>query len=217
MIFQHVISLGEDCEVAHHLRRYLKVERANLFDWLMLPPEGLIRVLREGTGMLGALEDLEPIDGGQAMASRSYGIVFHHEFKRGEDGLVDLDQVPAQLERVRAKYVALWERLDRDCRGGGPVLFVHSRRRLPDVAGTGIDQGEPLEALRAAAMERWPDADLRFVFLGFTPWFAADNVTFDQVADRGDIRDWSGSALGWDEMLERNGVELSLTPAPIGR
>ncbi len=216
MKFQTIISLGEDCEVAHQLRRHFGVERAGIFDWLMLPPRGLIRLLREGPDELLQFADLEPIDGRQAMASRAYGIVFHHEFKRGPDRLVDVDRVASQLERVGAKYRALWKRLDTDCQGGGPILFVCSRRRIPDVAGTGLDDGEALKALRAAAMARWPGADLHFLFLGYTPCIAADNVTFDRVEDRGDITGWSGSDRGWDEVLARHGAELSLTPAPIG-
>ncbi len=211
MAFRTIISLGEDCEVAHQLRRRFGVERAGLFDWWISSLHGLIRVLREGPGELLAFHDLEPIDERQAMASRSHGIVFHHDFRRGPDGLVDVEAAPSQIAEVQAKSWALWKRLNRDCEAGGPVLFVRARRR--DQFDLGPDpedrnEGQALADLRRAAMERWPASDLHFLFLGYCPSFAAQNVTFDEVADAGDISGWSGSDRGWDQMLERRHVEL---------
>lgn len=207
MTFQTIISLGEGCEVAYQLRRHFGTERAGMFDWLILPPRGLGRLLHDGPDELLQLDELEPIDGGNTIVTRRYGIAFHHEFRRGGDGLVKVHRIASQLANVRAKYQALWERLNSDCLAGGPVLFVCSRRREADLDGVGLDDGEALAELRAAAMTRWPGADLRFLFLGYTPWFVADDVTFDQV-EGGDPADWRGSDLGWDQMLQRNRVEL---------
>lgn len=45
MNYDYVVSLGANCEVAHHIERYFSIKRRNPFDWWITPFNGLVDAL----------------------------------------------------------------------------------------------------------------------------------------------------------------------------
>ena len=48
MAFDHVVSIGGDCDPAHHVRRHYDIRVSMPTDWLILPFAGVILLFNEG-------------------------------------------------------------------------------------------------------------------------------------------------------------------------
>ena len=211
MIYDSVIGIGGNCEVAKQLRRYMSTESAHIFDWWIAPFDGTIALLDNDFSDIFDASNMEIIGDRKAVRCRKYGIIHHHDFRRDEKKRVLTEEIEEQLDDQRNKYQALKLRLENACASDSKVLFVRSWREIlhePKGYPKHLIPGVPrydfrrfVEALR----RRFPDADISVLFVNYGDQkIDMDGVYFDNVKDHGDIVDWEGSRIGWRELLARH-------------
>ncbi|HZF85946.1 MAG TPA: DUF1796 family putative cysteine peptidase [Burkholderiaceae bacterium] len=117
-MFGHVVSVGGDCQPAHQIRRITGLHHAHLFDWLLVPADGVARLLdADFDGWLAPdTLFLEAAPYAHVRDAR-YGVRFLHDFAL-QPGFL------AGLPPVRAKYEALVKRWRLLMASDAAVLFV---------------------------------------------------------------------------------------------
>ena len=50
LLFDHIVSLGANCEVSLQLRRTGRFATGSVFDWLVTPFDGLLAILQDDGG-----------------------------------------------------------------------------------------------------------------------------------------------------------------------
>jgi hypothetical protein len=118
--FTRIVSLGGHCEPAAQLRRVGMYQFHSPFDWLVTPMTALCDIISDRGERL-ATEFVTSNDG-KSVACRSYGVLYHHEFARDEDGRV-MFSVPA-MHACRSKLQHKMESFTRMCCGDERVLFI---------------------------------------------------------------------------------------------
>jgi Putative papain-like cysteine peptidase (DUF1796) len=208
MRYDKVIGLGGNCEVAEHLRRYLGTDRANIMDWWVTPLTSVPKLLDERFSNLARPENMRLVANDKSVMCRYYGIAHHHDFPRREDTTIDGSMIESQAHLLREKYAMLADRFVKDCAGHQRVLFVRSWRDRLDIPPTPYATDDIVQydfAGTVAAIERnFPALDFSILFVNYGIHTSDDpRALFHNVEDKGDGGGWSGSAGGWDEMLDR--------------
>ena len=212
-----IVSLGGNCLAAWHIRRHFGIERAGMLDWWIVPFAGLLKLMEDGPSGLFTPEDIVLLPDRDAVVSRSFGFVFYHDFPRDADHLVIEAAIPAKLEGLRGKYLALWRRLDEICAGGGNILFVRSRRDTLIHVQVPVEEGDSefgradLGRLCRAIATRWPAAQAKVLFVDFDHRTDDPMALFGHVEELNDVINWTGSPGGWDAMFL--GHHLAVAPS----
>ena len=119
VVFGRTLSLGANCETAHFLRLNDRHGRG-LFDWLVTPFNAIERVLADHGAKLGT--KFIAVQNGTSVRCGVYGILYDHEFARGDHNNVRFDI--AAIERCRSKLTYKWRQFVDVCEGDEPVLFI---------------------------------------------------------------------------------------------
>lgn len=140
--FDHIISLGSDCDVALQLRRRGWLHTPSVFDWLITPWDAMMLVLAEEGARLATR--FTSSHGGKGVACAEYGLVYWHEFPRGNDGfpIVSPDQCKATLDKLHHKLA----RMRAACQPGDCVLFIRSGV-ITDAPGDRFAAGTPFSGV----------------------------------------------------------------------
>ena len=211
MVFDDIISIGGNCDGAHHIRRHFGIEQSMPLDWLILPFDALVSLFEDDFRDFIRVDRLALWNGTRAAIECSKrGIVFQHDFTRDENELVIVDAIASSFSAVADKYRRRIERLRSACAEGRSVLFVRSWREIlhagPDYPAECI-RGVPrypfarlLDAIGAA----FPGLSFKVLFLNYGDQRLDDpRAVFAKVPDLRDSVDWTGSARGWDQVLGR--------------
>jgi hypothetical protein len=99
--FDHIISLGSDCDVSLHLRRTGRLQTPSIFDWLVTPWDAMMGVLCDHGERLATA--IHTVNGGNAAACGAYGVMYWHEFKRNEHWQVEI--TPQAISQTRQKLL----------------------------------------------------------------------------------------------------------------
>lgn len=221
MQFDRVIGLGGNCEVAQHIRRHFETDHAHIFDWWITPFQGAVTLLASDFKGLFGSEDMTVVGDRLAVKCRRTGVIFHHDFPRDAQELVIREEIEPRLPELRAKYDALRRRLDAACEGDATVLFVRSWREIfhaPPSYPQHLIDGVPdydFRRLIETIERRYRKLDFRVLFVNYGPQrIEHPRAIFDNVADKGDTVDWSGSPGGWSELFDRHrDVPILETPS----
>ncbi|WP_237481378.1 class I SAM-dependent methyltransferase [Lichenibacterium dinghuense] len=163
VVFGPVLSLGANCEPAHHLRIQGR-HQPGLFDWLVTPLDAIEHVLADDGAKLGSA--FIAVQEGRSVRCGAYDLLFHHEFPRRDGDLVMFDA--AAVEACGSKLAHKWHRFIQACEGGEPVLFV----RFSALTGLPWDRIDPardplgigdLNRLAAALGRRFPGLVFRLL------------------------------------------------------
>ena len=162
--FAHVVSLGANCEPAHHLRRTGRHTVRGLFDWLVTPLASIASILEDGGARLG--RDFISAHDGTSVRCAAYDVLYHHEFPRDAGGLV---RFSAELsETCRRKMTYKMASLVQACCEAGPVLFIRFGPGSdlpwdPHAAPEQVVAATDLNALVHAISRRFPSLDFRLL------------------------------------------------------
>lgn len=132
MTFQHYVSLGGYCEVAHQIRRRWGTKKAHFFDWLVTPFPGLMKILESDFDGVFLRENLRLDPRTHSVVDAANGLAFHHEFTRNELGHVTDDIIDRKYKVSRAKMQFLIDRWRGVTRGSDPTLYVLVSNEHPD-------------------------------------------------------------------------------------
>ncbi len=120
--FDHVISLGSDCDPALQLERLGWKDTHSVFDWLVTPWDAMMAVLRDGADRLAT--QLTPAINGLGLACAEYGLVYWHEFPRDAAHKAVFSE--EQAARTRGKLRHKMSQMRAACEGRGNVLFIRA-------------------------------------------------------------------------------------------
>jgi len=100
------ISIGDCCQTADQLRRFFGVDNSQFFDWLITPSQALeaFNAPEEAYFQPGNWTANEKKD---AIEDKGTGIIYHHQFRTDDDHVIILDDVDAQLDNARQKFMYL--------------------------------------------------------------------------------------------------------------
>ncbi len=213
MKFDYIVSLGGNCEVSAHIGRYFQIKRRGMFDWWIVPFDSLPRLLNNNFAGLFDHLSVKP----EAVYCSKYGIVHQHDFIRNSTEEVVQDRVQDQIPYLKEKYAGILNRLKSDAKPGTRILFIRSWREIlhegPNYPRHLI-RGVPrynFEAVIQAVSEFVPGVEFKCLFVNYGDQTCYDSrALFHNVEDRGDIKDWTGSHLGWDDMFRRFDIEWDM-------
>jgi hypothetical protein len=216
-VYDHIVSLGYDCRLAYNLRRAFGFTRAYPFDWWVTPLPALLAFLDDPS--VERLYDpalLEPVmtpKGVWAIRNAHYDIELHHEFPRGEDGMVLADW-PDHIDGPRSRTAFLLQRL-LALPPGSRLLFVrHTKRQEGRALGEAFSGlvGQLRERLEA----RFPGCEL--LLIDPPRPIVAAGVGALRVGDASKSP-WFGQPELWSEALQKAGLAWngppSEAPAPV--
>lgn len=161
--YKHIISLGWNCTPAIQIRRAFKIEKAHFFDWLGLPLDSLVVLLKKGPLTLFEKDKIEVVE--QSMefvhcVHKSLNVPIYHDFK--EKDLSDFDNVLSKYRFLKTR----WDETLAD----GNILFVR------------FGDNEDGVVLRDTLREIYPNLDFHLLVLSRTPTEAEEGITFKHDA-----------------------------------
>jgi acetyltransferase-like isoleucine patch superfamily enzyme len=206
LLYDDVISLGGNCEVAQHWRRYSGSEKAYPLDWWITPFHGLVRLLDERFSEVLLQENMQVAADRMSVVCARYGSAHLHDFPRAGDLRIDPADIAHNSQAAREKYAYLIKRFYEACRPGRRVLFIRSWRETLEVPAetTAPDDAPPaaFDDLIHALERSLPGLDFNILFINYGSQVTRHHrAMFHNITHYGDASDWSGSPRGWDEMF----------------
>jgi hypothetical protein len=141
--FNHIISLGSECDTALQLRRVGWLRTPSVFDWLITPWDALLAILQDNGARLA--QQIYQTTDATAAACAAYGLLYWHEFPRHQ-GKVQI--TPEATATARGKLAHKMARLHATLSGSDTILLIRS----------GIKTDAPND--RFAAGQPFPCAEL---------------------------------------------------------
>ena len=213
-----VISLGASCQTAWQITRNLALlttlageplqDSALPFDWLILPPAGLLSALKPGAARFPAgIADLipGPPQSNGAFLWPEHGFYFWHDFLPQNGANFD-----AIFENARQKYDYLWRKFDAMARKRRRIFIISNTQNNLDWVSeicSGLDivfSHRILARLRAALNALFPEGENRLLAVTYKSRFTAG----ERIADgdgialiRRDTTRWEGRTEIWARVL----------------
>jgi hypothetical protein len=187
-VFSAVISLGTTCQTAYQTRRRFGFETAYPFDWLVIPPETVALVVRQGFEV--------PLVKQRLIRRRGFifdpqlGIKMPHDFPIQDDWMDAYDD-------VSSKYRFLAERT-RDAANAGQVLFV-----LHDANPEGV-------SLVREALSAYPGWSLLVANTPDVPLPEGQPVVTALLdGEPPELAAWRGNERNWEEAFDKAVSEVA--------
>ncbi len=215
-VYDHIVGLGHDCRLAYNLRRTFGFERAFPFDWWVTPLPALAAFLREPS--VERLYDpryLQPVTAkGGIFAIRNvrYDIELHHEFPRGEDGLVK----PGWAEHIasaKARTWFLWRRL-LTLPAGSRLLFVRAAAPAERKRLARDDYERLVDEVRFGLEDILPGGDFELLLIDRPSRGKTPGILNLEIDDPGED-DWRGRPELWTERLLGQGLAWAGKPSRV--
>jgi hypothetical protein len=118
--FDTIFSLGRDCEIGLQMQRFGWQMDGSVFEWLVTPWEGMMRIFADEGARLG--QKIYPSDGGHGAACSHYDVLYWHEFPRNAFELVEFSVEAVQA--CRAKLRHKMQKMLARCETASAVLFI---------------------------------------------------------------------------------------------
>lgn len=209
--FDKIISLGCNCELTWNIRSHFGIERAYPLDWWITPFQALRKLLESRFHDLFNVSNLEVSQDLLTVRDTSYNLLYHHDFKRTEDGRIIGDCLDQQVPLLKQKYDMLIERFFRDPENKR-VLFVRNRDgNIPhlDRDTTPMDS-TTFEQLYTLLEKLFPTSHISLLVTN-CPVFprvrrTKGDIRWDETANYDDAQFFAGSPRGWREMFCRNTI-----------
>jgi hypothetical protein len=191
------LSLGSDCQVAHHISHIKPNTIPHFFDWLATPIQSLIRLIENDFEGFAEPENLHPFFLGNrimTVVETRYRVDLTHDFG---------DFTPASVERVRQGYrlKIRWLREMLDDPDEMPTYFI---RRWDTRDGPENEA----DARRLFGLLRQRRRDIRFLYLHRDRTRGAVKENGYRSRYLPDLNeDWRGDHEAWRDVLSRFAVE----------
>jgi len=209
--FDRIISLGCNCELTWNIRTHFGIERAYPLDWWITPFQALWKLLENGFQDLFNANNLEVSPDLLTVKDTYFNLLYHHDFKRGEDDRIIDDRIDRQLPLLKQKYDRLVERFFKDPQNKR-VLFIRNRDgNIPhlDRDPTPMDKNTFVR-LYGLLEKLFPDSEINLLITN-CPRFPSVRrrngcIVWDETANDEDAQYFAGSPRGWKEMFLRNNI-----------
>lgn len=106
-VYDEIISLGGNCEVAHHLREVGAYRVKGIFDWLVTPMSSVIEIISNEANEIG--EVIIATNDGTSAKCKKYSTLLHHEFPRAENNelIISNQYINTCISKLSHKYNTL--------------------------------------------------------------------------------------------------------------
>jgi len=189
-----IVSLGANCQPAHHIRRVTGTKTAQIFDWCVTPDRALCHAIRNGFDNWFDPECLVPHgDGGYL--HKETKVFFLHEFAQHPDFETGYS---ANAERIERRILR-WHSL---AGSGKRVLFIRQH----------VSETSARKAAAALVAALVASTNLSFDLLYLVkpamrlPFWKMRGVTFRHNRPKGPDEDWRGYDSDWDAHFASMGV-----------
>lgn len=212
MQYDHIISIGGNCDAAHHIRRHYGLTLSFPMDWLILSFEGAISLFDDKFQNFIVLNQLSLWNGTRhALQCAQRGIIYQHDFSRDHQALVRVENIVSDFNIAKIKYRRRIERLKAVCSARRSILFVrtwreilHASQDYPEHCIRGVPK-YPFSQLLNSIEQCFPDIIFQVLFINYGDQELDDpRALFENVRNMGDVVDWAGSPTGWDNILNNH-------------
>lgn len=147
--WDYIVSLGNNCEVAHNARRYFGQTTSFFFDWTQTPLASLKQLIETDFADVFQRENLVLHNNETTVLDTANGLWFHHNFTRQADHKVLAESVDREYPHQRRIIQFLINSWREVMSGPNSILFVclPAPGDLPDLAA---DAQKLLDFLTAA-------------------------------------------------------------------
>lgn len=207
--YDHIVSLGSFCMTAGQIRRRFPSAKAFPFDWLVTPTVALQDMFETDFSEIMLPENMQIVteNAGQAVMCKRYGLMHYHDFY---DAKVDDRYVPvavrAECTKNSGKFAYLLKRLYGLT---GDVLFIRVETGYVQHFNNNCDFDEiKLQGFIDILRKFLPKCSVDLLLLNSFPAAKERGVYCDRLDHYG-VTTWEGSNQGWDEMFDRNGIDMN--------
>ncbi len=217
MQYDHIISIGGNCDVAYHIRRHYGLETSFPMDWLILSFEGAISLFDDQFRDFIVLNRLSLWNGTRhAFQCSQREIIYQHDFSRDHQALVKVENLVSDFNLAKIKYRRRIKRLKDLCCAKRSILFVRSWREIlhtppdyPEYCIRGVPKYAFLRLLNSIEC-CFPDISFQVLFINYGDQELDDpRAIFENVRNMGDVTNWAGSPAGWDAILNNYNIIMS--------
>lgn len=208
------VSLGAWCQVAQQLKNHAKENFvSSAFDWTVSSLKSVPKIIdTDGENFCEGLTLSKPSN---SLACESYGILYHHEFKRDEknESFWTEETLEDAKGKLTHKHKAMSSKIRAtdDCvtfvRFGGHAEPLVAWPYSKDHANV---EAEELNAIAESIEKQFPDLAFRILFVTCPTahFFKIDEQNLDPRIWTVEMRhrhgiDWSGSSDDWEEVIAR--------------
>lgn len=202
---RHIVSLGSTCEPANFLKENALYTLPSPFDWFITPYDSLLKILDDDGARLGT--EFAVAKGGTTVLCRTYGVLYHHEFERGPDGLVLFDA--AAVERCRSRLLHKMNRVWEACAGGDSITFIRwstTKAVEEDARFTAAD----INALVDLIASKFPSLDFKLAWVRNETTPVVSSAALDKrvilrelpYAEGRVAPEWHSPAASWKVLLK---------------
>jgi hypothetical protein len=215
--FDHIISLGESCQVAHQIRRYFHIQGAHFFDWIYVTLPSLIKLIENEFEDVCLRENLGPSNSKRLVRDSKYNICYFHEFKP-ENGQL-LPNYLDHYAEAKEKYDYLIKKFLLVLNSSERCLFIQRRAQWIDL-GNYSDPGLAAE-FEKILEQKAPKLDFKILYIDLFKsdklencssrsisihmnqriW-ARDHQYYKMLKENPTLK-WMGSRAAWDAVLKK--------------
>ena len=124
-----LISLGDNCQTAHQIRRVTRDNSSYFFDWLITPLNSCNLLALEDANILNSNNWEIGHDG---VLDKGTSLIFMHEFKTRTDGSDKVDNalIENQIKYAKAKYLYLKQKTISDIHNSNRCYIIRRESEL---------------------------------------------------------------------------------------
>lgn len=126
--FKHIISLGQFCQTAYQINRYLEINYTNFFDYKRTSIECLIDLFNNDFHDVLLPGNLSITPDRQYIRDEKYNLMMFHDF-RNEQGIIT-DNFMDLYPTVKSKFDHLIDKFRKVLDSHDACLFIYTRNRF---------------------------------------------------------------------------------------
>jgi hypothetical protein len=216
------VSLGAWCQVSYQLKTHCGEEFiSGAFDWLVTPLHSVSKIFNSSGDNFS--QDIFIGEPSNSVECKTYGVLYHHEYRRGQDKIAIIE--PQKTEEARNKLSYKHKKMvDTLKKTDKEVVFIRfGGHALPAVAWPYAKDNEKITAnqlnqLPLSIQNALPNLKFRIVFIRDSQCMNFDmeaheldqRISFMHVG-RGEKPRWEGSDEDWLELI--NTIKSNSTEA----
>lgn len=204
MKYDHLLSVGCQCQVAYQIRRFTGDTTSHFFDWLYTPIAGLLDTLETDFQHIFEQQNLEfahdELCINRTVRDKRNGLDLFHSLPKAEDGGVRRDILEGDFSAYREKFSFLASRWLKTTKGG-KVLFV---RHIPPA---NVGESKQIPRLRDLLSFKYPDLQFDILMLETNNSESRGTPEPPRIIERqiwaAEIAEakWPGDAESWDKIF----------------
>ncbi|WP_158248616.1 DUF1796 family putative cysteine peptidase [Pseudomonas sp. FW300-N1A1] len=208
------VSLGAWCQVSYQLKKHCGEQFiSSAFDWLVTPLHSVSKIF--DTNGDSFAQDIFIGDPSKSVECKKYGVLYHHEYRKGQDkiSIIEDDKTSNAREKLEYKHKKMVDTLKKTeeevifIRFGGHALPAAAWPYMKDREHISSEQ---LNQLPISIQKALPNLRFRIILIRDAQYMNSDIETQELDnrfsflhVERGEKPRWEGSDAHWMELINK--------------